>query len=83
MVKVIRATAVVKGADFHWEMVGTAAGEKTLHMPPPCEELNPTTYFCVTVTSGVIIDVMICSLQSVNLLFMLYLLTFAENYIYS
>jgi len=33
------------GADFHRAMVAIASGEKTPHMAPPCEELDPATNF--------------------------------------
>jgi len=61
------------GADFHRAVVATASGE-TPHRASPCEELDAATIFSLFHCElRLIIDVMICSLQSVNLLYLLYL----------
>jgi len=54
-------------AGFHTAMLATVPG-KIPHRAPPCDELYATTicFPCFTVNSRVIIDVMICSLQSVQ-----------------
>ena len=72
------------GADFHRAMVATAPGEKkTPHRAPPYEELDLATIFylfhCELRLIIDVIDVMICSLQSANVLYLLYI-TYLLNF---
>ena len=68
------------GADLglHRAIVRLPQEKKTPRRAPPCEELDPGTIFslfhCELRLIIDIIGIMSCSLQSVNLLYLLYLL---------